>query len=96
VGDVMVLLEMPAEWDGDERPPVRDELHRRRQSALDDRKVAAGERAEQVVHVADDPYALDRLERRRIDARAADEQQLCVGDVVAQFHERIGDQPQER
>ena len=71
---MVVLLEVVPQRDGDERAAVRDELHGRRQAALDDGEVAAGERAKEVVHVPDGRHPLDRLDRRRIDARPADQQ----------------------
>jgi hypothetical protein len=48
---VEVLLEVVAEREVQERPPVRRQLHRRGQSALDDGEVAGGEMPVELVHV---------------------------------------------
>jgi hypothetical protein len=43
VGDVEVLLEVVAQREVQERPPVRRQLHAGRQSPLHDREVAGGQ-----------------------------------------------------
>ena len=52
VRDVQLLLEVALEREVEERPPRRDELHRRRQPALHDGDVAGVEPAVEVVDVA--------------------------------------------
>ena len=96
VGDVPVLLEVAAQRHVDERSAVRDQLHRRRQPALHDCQVAAGQRAEEIVDVADGAHPLDRLDQARVDPRPAHEQQLRLGHVAAQLREAGRDPPQER
>src|SRR5581483_7592889 len=51
VTDVEVLLEVVLEWEVEERPTVGRQLHRCGQAALDDRDVASGKMAVEVVHV---------------------------------------------
>src|SRR6266545_1858605 len=85
VDDVVVLLEVVAKRDGDERTAVGDELHRRRETALHDGEVAARERAEEIVDVADRLHALDGRDRRRVDPWTADELEPCLGHVLAQL-----------
>ena len=72
--DVKVLLEVVFEREVDERSPVGGQLHRGRQAALDDRKVARREVAVEVVHVWPDVGSLGRRQRRGIDPRAGDRQ----------------------
>jgi len=55
--DVEVLLEMVAQRKVDEGPTVRDQLHGRREPALDHRQVAARERAVPVVDVTHRAHA---------------------------------------
>ena len=80
---MVVLLEVSAERDADERPAVCDQLHGRGETALDDREVAAGECPEEVVHVTGGVHAFGRFDRSRVDPRPADEQQLGFGKVAA-------------
>ena len=54
VPDVEVLLEVVPQRHVQERPPVRGQLHRRRQAALHDREVAGGQVPVEVVHVGVD------------------------------------------
>jgi hypothetical protein len=70
--DVKVLLEVVFEREVDERSPVGGQLHRGRQAALDDRKVARREVAVEVVHVWADLEPLGRRQRRGIDPRSGD------------------------
>ena len=74
-----VLLEVVAQRDIYERTLVGDELHRGRESALDDRQVARCERPREIVHVAAHLHAFDRLELAGVDARSAHQEHPRVG-----------------
>jgi DNA-binding CsgD family transcriptional regulator len=52
VGDVVVLFEVVPQGEVQERTPVRGQLHRRGEAALNDREVTGCEMAVQVVHAA--------------------------------------------
>ena len=72
MGDVVVLLEVAAQREEQERPAGGGELHRRGEAAVADREVAGRELPVEPVHVAE---RLDAVAggARRVDARAADE-----------------------
>ena len=83
VADVEVLLEVVPEREVEERPPVRGQLHRRRQAALDDREVAGGEVAVEVVDVGADLEPVVRGQRAGSIRGPATTIIRSVGDALA-------------
>ena len=71
VADVEVLLEVIPEREVEERRLCRDELHPRREPALDDRHVADRQVPVQLVHVLPNLDALGSRQGARVDPRPA-------------------------
>src|SRR5438874_1549102 len=95
MGHVEVLLEVVAQRDVDKRTAIRDQLHGRRQPALHYRQVAARQGLEKVVHVASCLHAIDGWKVVGVDARSADQQQLCLRNLGAKNAKRLDDAVQE-
>src|SRR4051794_12111211 len=88
VAHVEVLLEVVPEWEGEERPPVRGQLHCRRQAALHDRKVACGQVPVEVVHVRPHLERVGGRQRPRVDARPGDHDHPQLGDELLRLGKR--------
>ena len=95
VADVEVLLEVVAKREVEERAPVRRQLHRSGQTALDDGEVAGGKVPVQLVHVGAHLEPLVRRERRRVDARTCDDDHPQRGDELLRLREGSDHAPQE-
>ena len=96
VADVEVLLEVVAEREVEERPPVGGQLHRGRQPALDDREVAGGQVAVEVVDVGAHLEPVGVLgERGRVDARPGDDDHPQLGHELLRLREGVDDAPEQ-
>ena len=91
VADVEVLLEVVAQREVEEGPAVSGQLHGRRQAALHDREVAGGQVSVELVHVRVHLEAVLLGERRRIDARARDDDHAQLGDELLRCGVRVDD-----
>jgi len=75
VTHVEVLLEVVAQREVDERPPIRRQLHGRREAPLHDRQIAGRQMAKELVDVRPDleTWRCRAGERLRIDAWSGDD-----------------------
>ena len=95
-GDVEVLLEVVAQREVEERPPVGGQLHRRGQPALDDREVAGGQVPVEVVDVGADLEAVAARQRRGVDPRSGDDDHPQARHALAGRGERVDHRAQQR
>ena len=91
-----VLLEVVAQREVEERPPVGGQLHRRGQPALDHREVAGGELPVEVGHVRADLEPGLRGQRRRVDARTRRRRSSAASGRAPCARERLDHAAQQR
>jgi hypothetical protein len=92
---VEVLLEVVAEREVEERTPVRGQLHRRREAALDNREVAGCEMAVEVVDVGADLEPVLLRQALGVDARPGDDDHPELGHALLGLGERFDHAAQE-
>ena len=92
---VEVLLEVVTQWEVEERPPVRRQLHRRRQPALDDGEVAGCKVTVELVDVRMNLQPVDGRQRRGVDPRPRDDDHPQRGHPGFRLGERRDHAPQE-
>jgi hypothetical protein len=88
MGDVVVLLEVPAQREVEERAAGCGQLHRGGEPAVADSEVAGRQMPVQLVHVAARLGALAARQRARVDARARDEDHAQARNAPLGFGER--------
>jgi hypothetical protein len=93
--DVVVLLEVLAQREAEERSSGGGELHRGREAAVADREVAGSEMAIQTMDVAVNLEAVALRKSGGIDARAGDDDHAQLGDASLRLREGGGGPLQE-